>query len=52
MAILDDRMYHKLKPLEPHFGALDLNNPRTISKNATIPDPVISTISAWCSEGR
>lgn len=51
LTLINDRYMHdKLSRLAPHLGALDLNAPRRISKNLTLPSPVIATLANWISE--
>lgn len=50
MLINDKKMYKLLSRLEPHLGVLDLNTPRKISNNVTIPSQVITTINNWITE--
>lgn len=43
-----DRKMEKLwEPLAPHFNVFVADKPGSISKNISIPDPVIATISNW-----
>jgi len=37
----------QLKALAPHKSVFDLNAPKIVSKNLSIPDTVISTIAGW-----
>ena len=50
--ILDDRMYRAAQRLAPHLGVLSLREPRALSKNITLPAPVVATISGFVHEGR
>lgn len=47
MLILDNVTLRKMQRFAPHLGAMDLRKPRTVSRNLTIPPPVIATIAAW-----
>lgn len=51
MAILDVEMHDKLEPLAPHMGTLDLRKPWTVSRNLSIPGPVLNTGNNWLSGG-
>ena len=51
MIILDHDMYCRMQRFAPHLGVLDLDRPRSISKNIVIPPPVLSTISNWMYKG-
>lgn len=51
MIILDEVMYNELQRLAPHLGVLDLQRPRTLSKNIAIPAPVLATIGNWMYDG-
>lgn len=44
---LDNITSDQLEPLLPHKNMYDLNEPRTLSKTASLPKPVVSTISNW-----
>jgi len=48
--ILDKDMHDKLSRLQPHLGTLDLNRPRRISSNLSMPAPVLSTICNWLEQ--
>jgi len=48
---LDNDIAEKMKRLEPHLGAMDLNKPWRVSRNLGMPTPVLSTIGAWIDEG-
>ena len=52
MLILDEEMNKSLKRLAPHLGVLDLDKPRSISKNIVLHSPVLSTISNWMYDGK
>lgn len=52
MLILDQDMNRKLKRLSPHLGVLDLDKPRSISKNIVLHSPVLATISNWMYDGK
>lgn len=51
MLILDKERHDRLRRLAPHLGTLDLNEPRKISGNLTIPPPVIATMMNWLDHG-
>lgn len=44
---LDIATTEQLKALAPHKSVFDLNAPRAVSKNLSIPDTVIATIANW-----
>lgn len=44
---LDNFMAEKWYPLEPRFNIFQLSKPHEISKNISMPKPIISTISAF-----
>lgn len=44
---LDNKTARALRPLLPHESVLELNTPRALSDNASLPKPVVSTIAAW-----
>lgn len=50
MIILDLSTADKLERLAPYHSVLDLQNPRTISRNIALPAPVVATISNWLHE--
>ena len=52
MLILDQNMKKKLQRFAPHLGVLDLDKPRSISKNIVLHSPTLSTISNWMYEGK
>ena len=37
----------QLKALAPHMGCFTMDEPRKVSKNISIPGPVVATIAAW-----
>jgi hypothetical protein len=43
----DNKTAKDIETLAPHKNMFDLNNPRALSNVASIPKPVISTISNW-----
>lgn len=47
MLILDRDMRKKFARLAPYLGAMDLKKPWTVSKNLSIPGPILSTINSW-----
>lgn len=44
---LSNDLSHELRHLDPHKSAFELDNPRTISGNLSIPKTVVGTISNW-----
>lgn len=44
---LDLMTSEELQKLAPHMSTFDLNEPRKVSKNLSMPKPVVSTIAAW-----
>lgn len=44
---LDNDIANKLKPLAPHKSTFDLNEPRKVSQNLSMPKTVIGTLSNW-----
>ena len=44
---LDNWTTEELRRLSPHMGVFDLNAPRQVSKNLSMPKPVVATISNW-----
>jgi hypothetical protein len=44
---LDNNITELLRKLAPHMSAYDLNEPRKVSKNLSMPKPVVATISNW-----
>lgn len=52
LIILDNRLWEKVHAAHaPHMGFMDLMRPRTVSRNAAIPAPVLSTTNAWLAGG-
>ena len=49
MLMLDEEMADAADALAPHKSFLDVNNPRSVTSAASIPKPVISSISHWVS---
>jgi hypothetical protein len=45
--ILDDYLSQELSHLDPHKNAFELDQPRTISPNMSIPKTAVSTMSNW-----
>jgi hypothetical protein len=50
--ILDAAMHKHMVRLSPHLTALDLNQPRRVSRNLKIPNPVLSTIGNYLKHQR
>ena len=44
---LDNDLAEELKHLDPHKSCFELDAPRTISGNLSIPKTVVGTISNW-----
>ncbi len=44
---MDNVTSKQLETLAPHKNMFNLNSPRTLSKAASLPKPVVSTISNW-----
>ncbi len=44
---LDLMTAEALQRLAPHMSTFDLNEPRRVSKNLSMPKPVVSSISSW-----
>lgn len=44
---LDLMTAEELKALAPHKSVFDLNNPRAVSRNLSMPKPVVATIANW-----
>lgn len=44
---LDLMTAEELRKLAPHMSAMDMNAPRTVAVNLSMPKPVIATISNW-----
>lgn len=44
---LDEDLTSLLKELEPHKSCFELDKPRTISGNLSVPKTVVATISNW-----
>ena len=45
--LLDNDLAEEFKHLDPHKSAFELDTPRTISGNLSIPKTVIGTINNW-----
>lgn len=44
---LDNYVSEELEKLAPHMSVFDLNAPRSVSKNLSMPKPVVATIANW-----
>ena len=44
---MDNEMTFYLENLAPHKSSFSLSAPKTLSRNMSIPKPVISTMSSW-----
>lgn len=51
MLALDNHMASHLARLAPHHSAMDLNEPRRISRNLALPNPLVATISNYLYGG-
>ncbi len=49
MALNDVKMTEATKLIRPHNGVLDINKPRSLSGNITIPAPMLSTLGNYLS---
>lgn len=50
MLILDARTNERCNRLAPYHSVLDLQKPRTLSRNVAIPQPVLATMGRWIHE--
>lgn len=50
--LLSRKLERAFRVLAPHEGVLDLDRPRTMSKNQAMPPPVASTIANWLHRGK
>lgn len=50
MLVLDTYMFERLRRLEAHHYALDLEAPRKISGYLSMPAPVVATATNWLYE--
>lgn len=48
---LDHKNAEALDRLAPYTGVMDLNRPFTVSRNVTLPPPLVATITNWIIEG-
>lgn len=48
---LDNKNADSLDRLAPYTGIMDLNKPFTVSRNSTLPPPLVATIVNWIIEG-
>jgi hypothetical protein len=46
---MDTETANELKRLAPHKSVFGLDAPREVTKNLSIPKPVINTIQSWLS---
>jgi len=51
MLALDNHMARNLSRLAPHHSAMDLNEPRRVSRNLALPNPLVATISNYLYGG-
>lgn len=47
MLILDNELSSDLSNLDPHKSAFELDTPRTISGNMSMPKTAVATMSNW-----
>lgn len=47
MLILDNDLSNELRHLDPHKSAFELDQPRTVSGNMSIPKTAVATMSNW-----
>lgn len=50
--LLSNRLESSFRALAPHFGVLDLDRPRSMSRNQSLAPPVASTVSQWLQRGK
>ena len=50
--LLSNRLERAFNVLAPHQGVLDLDRPRSMSRNQAMPPPVASTIANWLHGGK
>ena len=48
---MDNYWADKFDPLAPYTGIMDLNKPFTVSRNPTLPPPLVATMVNWILEG-
>lgn len=48
---LDNQYAESMERLAPFTGVMDLNRPFTVSRNVTLPPPLVATITNWIIEG-
>ncbi len=48
---MDNYFADAFDPLAPYTGVMDLNHPFTVSRNVTLPPPLVATIVNWIIEG-
>lgn len=51
LLILDHYTHDRLSRLAPHLSVLDLERPRSVSRNIKMPSPVLVTIGNWLTNG-
>lgn len=51
MLMLDEYLASYMERLAPHTSALDLNEPRRISRNLALPNPLVATVSNYLYGG-
>lgn len=49
MVLLDNKLAEEMRYLEPHRSVLNLDKPRAISGNLSMPKPVVSSIGGYVS---
>lgn len=50
LLILDARTNERCERLAPYHSVLDLQKPRTLSRNIALPQPVLATMGRWIHE--
>ena len=48
---LDNKNAKNMSRLDPLTSVMDLNKPFTVSRNTTLPAPLVATIVNWIVEG-
>ncbi len=48
---MDNYFADAFDPLAPYTGVMDLNHPFTVSRNVTLPPPLVASIVNWVIEG-
>lgn len=45
--MLDAKMAFEMRHLEPHNSVFNLNQPREVTSNLSMPKTVVATVSSW-----